>query len=392
MTVRHLLLTLVAVVSIVLPIVIVVLDPLLGWPGGGFYLAFAPAPVAFAAVGWLLAVRRPENVIGLLCLTFAFIFAVYFPVDLLLKLGSTSTLLALAATLSSASDAPGFILVAMILILFPDGHVPGPRWRWTVVVAIVGCAASLIGFALHPGPLAAFPDVVNPVGVTGFPGDIVGEIGYLALLVLLVAAIGALRTRWRRGSAVDRAQIKWVGAASVVLLAAEAVNLATFDPTDPLGTPLAVVAASAGTALIPAAIGIAILRYRLYEIDRLVSRTIGWAIVTGILVALFAGLVVGLQALLAPVTDESTLAVAASTLIAAALFQPLRRRVQRAVDRRFDRARYDGERTAALFAERLRGQVDLAGLEAEVQRTVDGALRPSGTTLWIRGNASEVVR
>ena len=350
MTVRLALVTVVALVSIALPLIVAVLDPILGWPGGGFYLAFAPAPIAFAAVGWLLAVRRPENVIGLLSLAFAFIFAVYFPIDLLLKLGSAATLLELAATLSSASDAPGFILVAMIFVLFPDGHVPGPRWRWTIVVAVVGSAASLIGFGLDPGPLAAFPVVVNPVGVTGFSGDVVGEIGYVALLVLLVAAIGALVTRWRRGGSVDRAQIKWVGAASVVLFAAEAVNLATFDPADPLGTPFAVVAASACTALVPVAIGIAILRYRLYEIDRIISRTIGWAIVTGILVALFAGLVVGLQALLAAVTDESTLAVAASTLIAAALFQPLRRRVQRAVDRRFDRARYDGERTAALFA------------------------------------------
>ena len=117
-----------------------------------------------------------------------------------------------------------------------------------------------------------------------------------------------------------------------------------------------------GILAMPITIGIAILRYRLYEIDRLISRTIGWALVTGILVAVFALLVVALQAALTPVTDESTLAVAASTLVAFALFQPLRRRVQRAVDRRFDRARYDGQRTTAVFADRVRNEVDLVTL------------------------------
>ena len=384
MNVRRVLVALVAVVSIVLPLVVVVLDPIHGWPGGGFYLAFAPAPVAFAAVGWLLALRRPENVIGLLCLAFAFIFAVYFPIDFLLSLGATSPLLHLAATLSSASDAPGFILVAMILILFPDGRVPGPRWRWTVVVAIVGSMATVIGFVLDPGPLAAYPVVVNPIGVTGFPGDIVGEVGYVALVVLLVAAIGALLTRWRRGSPVERAQIKWVGAASVVLFVGEAVNLATFDPADPLGSPVAVVAASACTAMVPVAIGVAILRYRLYEIDRLVSRTIGWAIVTGTLVIVFAGLVVSLQAVL-PVDSGDTLVVAASTLVAFALFQPLRRRVQRVVDRRFDRARYDGERTAAAFSGRLRDEVDIAVLRADFLDTATAAVRPKRASIWLRG-------
>ena len=134
----------------------------------------------------------------------------------------------------------------------------------------------------------------------------------------------------------------------------------------------------------PVSVGIAVTRHRLYEIDRLLSRTIGWALVTGLLVGVFGATVVGLQALLSDVTQGQTLAVAASTLIAFALFQPVRRRVQSAVDRRFDRSRYDGERTAAAFAERLRDEIDLASLESDIGTTVAAALRPTSTGVWIR--------
>ena len=138
-----------------------------------------------------------------------------------------------------------------------------------------------------------------------------------------------------------------------------------------------------GLLLVPVSVWIAVTRYRLYEIDRLISRTIGWAIVTGILVAVFALLVVTLQALLTSVTEVNTLAVAASTLVAVALFQPLRRRVQRAVDRRFDRARYDGQRTTAVFADRVRNEVDLGTLRTALVATASEAVRPTGAGLWL---------
>jgi hypothetical protein len=144
------------------------------------------------------------------------------------------------------------------------------------------------------------------------------------------------------------------------------------------------IVASLSLGLIPVAIGIAILRYRLYDIDQIVSRTIAWAVVTAVLVAVFAGLVVTLQAALAPITSENTLAVAASTLLAAALFQPLRRRVQRAVDRRFDRSHYDGERIAVSFAERLRDEVDLERSTMGLRQAADDALRPSASAVWLR--------
>ena len=144
------------------------------------------------------------------------------------------------------------------------------------------------------------------------------------------------------------------------------------------------IVALVAAAGIPIAVGIAILRYRLYDIDRLISRTIGWAVVTAILGGVFIGGVVVMQTLLASLTRENTFAVAVSTLVAFALFQPLRRRVQRAVDRRFDRARYDGQRTTAVFADRVRNEVDLGTLHAELVATAADAVRPTGATLWLR--------
>jgi hypothetical protein len=138
-------------------------------------------------------------------------------------------------------------------------------------------------------------------------------------------------------------------------------------------------------ALVPVAIGIAILRHHLYDIDRLISRTIGWALVTGLVVALFAGSVVGLQALLATFTQGQTIAVAASTLFAFALFQPVRRRIQAIVDRRFDRSRYDADQTVRAFTGRLRNDIDLASITHEVTWTADAAVRPASAAVWLRG-------
>ena len=140
----------------------------------------------------------------------------------------------------------------------------------------------------------------------------------------------------------------------------------------------------ASLALVPLSVGVAVVRYRLYDIDRLISRTIGWAAVAAILVGVFVGGVVVLQALLAPLTRENTLAVAVSTLVAFALFQPLRRRVQHAVDRRFDRARYNGQLMADDFAERLRDQVAIDVIATDLQATIDGAVKPSAQAIWLR--------
>ena len=211
------------------------------------------------------------------------------------------------------------------------------------------------------------------------------------MLASLVLGVAAVITRYRRGDRIVRLQIRWFVTAvallplsGVAILIEVALRSAGGAGADAPNALITVLVSYAVVLALPIAIGIAVTRYRLYEIDRLISRTIGWALVTGVLVAVFAGTVVGLQAILDRVTQGETLAVAASTLVAFALFQPVRRRVQAAVDHRFDRARYDGDRTAAAFAERLREQVDLAGLEADIAGVVDGALRPTTVGVWIR--------
>jgi hypothetical protein len=201
--------------------------------------------------------------------------------------------------------------------------------------------------------------------------------------VLTVVAGASLIVRFLRARGLERSQLKliaWAGTLAGVCLISNAV----LSPIAPWTNPVTYATGGAAACLLPLAIGIAVLRYRLYEIDRLISRTIGWAIISGTLVAAFVALVFGFQALLAPLTGGNTLAVAGSTLVVAALFAPVRSRVQRAVDRRFDRSRYEGEQLLAAFGERLRDEVDLATIRADVLATVDAAVRPARAALWLR--------
>jgi hypothetical protein len=222
----------------------------------------------------------------------------------------------------------------------------------------------------------------NPITLGGLVGDAVDFIDDILitplLITFIVLAFASVLARFAGSSGVERQQVKWFLAA-VALLACTVLTIQVTG-VDRQG-PLAYLAFT----FLPIAIGVAVLRYRLYEIDRLISRTIGWAIVTGLLVAAFAVLVLGSSAVLEPLTGGNTLAVAGSTLIVALLFAPLRGRVQGAVDRRFDRSRYDGERTLAAFGERLRDEVDLPTIRADVLATVETSVRPSRVGLWLRG-------
>jgi divalent metal cation (Fe/Co/Zn/Cd) transporter len=196
-----------------------------------------------------------------------------------------------------------------------------------------------------------------------------------------VAIVG----RFRSGDPLLRAQVKWLAAIVVVAAISVLAGLLAVEALPVLGSAFTIVGVLA-LALMPLAIGVAILRYRLYEIDRIVSRTISYGAVTAILAVVFVATIIAVQAALSHVTSGQTIPVAVSTLVVFALFQPIRRRVQRLVDRRFDRARYDGERTALAFAERLRNEVDIATVNEELDRTVRDVLRPSAVMLWLRNS------
>ena len=353
---------------------------------------FIGAVTSFAGVGAFLAIRVPANSVGWLLLAAGVMFAVQ-----VLSAGySTASaasggdwpVTAHAALLANVLFVPPIVIAAAgVPLVYPDGRLPSPRWRWLAGLLVVGTVSAVVQPALMPGPISGNPTIQNPFGVPAL-GPWLETFNTLSTLIALPAFLGAfaaVAVRFRRGTSVERQQIKWLLA--VALVAAVAFPLAFIGgmlATNSMVPMLAMYVGFGALIALPMAIGVAILRYRLYEIDRLVSRTIGWAVVTGILAVVFVALVVTLQAVLAPLTKENTLAVAASTLVAFALFQPLRRRVQRAVDRRFDRARYDGQRTVDAFAERLRNEVDLPTIRASLAITANEAVRPARSVVWLR--------
>ncbi|HEY3335880.1 MAG TPA: hypothetical protein VGK16_11670 [Candidatus Limnocylindrales bacterium] len=354
---------------------------------------FIPAVASFGGVGALLAFRVPANRIGWMLLASGVMIATLSLssgyVSASAAAGLTWPLTTYVAWLSDLMFAPPIVIVAAAVpMVYPDGHLPSPGLRWLAWLLVAGT----VGASVQPAfsaeiMVSATTAIANPFAMPGltFMLDLANTLASLSAPVAFIGAFAAVATRYRRGSAVERQQIKWLLATALVgAIAFPAAFVSTIVGFPQTVGDIAIIVGFLGLVALPVAIGFAILRYRLYEIDRIISRTIGWAVVTGVLVTVFAAGVVLLQATLAPFTRENTLAVAASTLVAFALFQPVRRRVQRAVDRRFDRARYDGERTVEAFADRLRGHVDLPSLRASLLATTDAAVRPREAGLWLR--------
>jgi hypothetical protein len=276
------------------------------------------------------------------------------------------------------------LILPVIALVFPHGRLPSTGWRWPVrmITAILGTSTALT--ILRPGEIAGTASR-NPFGVEVMPAavsDLAGPLSGLGIVAISLVGAAAVVVRYRRGSFVERQQLRWFLAAVLLAIVPIAIS-----PQSSIGGPLWVLVAAVGLLLLPVSVGIAVLRYRLYEIDRLISRTIGWAIVTGVLVAVFAGGLVAVQAALSGVTQGETVAVAASTLAAFALFQPVRRRVQSAVDRRFDRARYDGQRTVDAFSERLRDEANMEKVAVDLARTASATVAPTSLTIWLRDAA-----
>jgi hypothetical protein len=340
----------------------------------------------WGVVGAFLATRRPSNAVGWLlwlvgvAMGLALLGQVWASVSFVRFDGSLpgTTMAALLGILFE----PALYLIVLVPIIFPDGRPASRRWALVGAAVVLGSLLSLLGRLLKPGDLGSNP-IDNPLGVPALADlasamiELAGAMVFIGLPAGVIAAI----VRYRRGTTIERQQLKWVGWAFGVGLTM--IIAATLLP-QPYGQ-AAWILASLSISLVPIAIGIAILRYRLYEIDRLVSRTVSWGLVTGCSVAVFALAVLALQSALSGVTQGKTVAVAASTLIAAALFEPLRSQVQRAVDRRFDRARYDAQRGMDAFAAALRDEVDLARIERETVAYARATVRPVHAAIWLRG-------
>ena len=344
----------------------------------------------FPIVGWLIATRRPGNAMGWIFIVVGLSQAVdtfagqYGFVGMVVAPGSLPAP-DVMAWLGVWAWVPGFtLLVTLSVLLFPDGRPPTPRWR--PVVWIVGPVMALLAV---PVAIVAWqfrgPDLLEQGPVQGkdpFTAALLG-LQFLGLILLALTAamsVAGMYVRFHRSRGVERAQLKWfvaAGAIEIALLVAAGFVTMTTDLVNGIVTVVT-------SLLVPIAATVAILRYRLYEIDRIISRTIGWAVVTAILVLVFVVAVVAFEAVLSAFTQQQTIAVAASTLVAFALFQPLRRRVQRAVDRRFDRGAYDRDRIADAFAERLRDEVAIDALAADLESTIERAVRPSAQSLWLR--------
>ena len=336
---------------------------------------------AFATVGALLAWKRPENPIGWLLSAIGLGYAVAVFSVFLAHFPRTVPLASWLGFLYLL----GFGLCVLVVLLFPTGTLPSRRWRPVAWAAWAGVAAWVLGCAFAPTIVTTSPATPNPVGVTGPAGDIFKVLaagGALLFVVTGLAAVLSLVFRYRRAQTAERAQLRWLvyaGALIVVAFLAETLAEKVVGPGATANN-LQNALGSGAVALVPVAIGIAVLRYRLYDIDRIISRTVAYAIVTGLLAGVYAGLVLLATHVL---KVHGPVAVAAATLAAAALFTPVRRRVQSRVDRRFNRARYDADQIAAAFAARLKDTVDLGSVRDDLTGIVSRALEPAHVSVWI---------
>jgi hypothetical protein len=351
--------------------------------------------LAFATVGVVILARRPGNRIGWLCWAIGFAITVSFwgsrQVWAVLADQGRSSAWALLTQLGTVAWLGTLLgLLPFLVLLFPTGRLLSPRWRPVAWALGLVLGLYLTARLLTPGPidlgLHGNPD--NPLGIESAEGllQLVQRLAGVVVPVLVLAVLASVVVRFRRSRGEERQQLKWF----TFVVAAELVLLPGLGGVAERVAPEvgALVVFPVSISLIPIAIGIAVLRYRLYDIDRVIRRTLVYGLLTVLLGAVYLAGVFGLGQLVNPVTGESALAVAASTLAVAALFQPLRRRIQAVVDRRFNRRRYDAAKTIEAFSARLRDQLDLDTLSTELLAIVDQTTEPTRVSLWLRPSAS----
>jgi hypothetical protein len=343
-------------------------------------------------LGAFIVARADGHIVGWLFATAAVVMALVFmgyALGALLEVGQPGHPMSAWFGLVGAMLFPIaiFLILPAVALTFPTGTLPGPRWRWPVGVVAAMVIVGTVAILIRPGPMGGDgPD--NPLtpwlpAVTPRVLAVLGAldaIGGLSLLFALGLGVVAIVVRFRRSGGEERQQLKWFLAA----MAPAAVLLPLSFSELGVVFPIVNILSAATLPIAGISVALAILRYRLYDIDRIISRSISYGLITGLLVMVFLLVNLGLQWLLSSVTSGNSLAVAGSTLLAAALFTPVRNRVQRLVDRRFDRSRYDGERTATAFSVRMRDATDLPTVLDDLHGTVGEAIAPSRMGLWLR--------
>jgi hypothetical protein len=392
------LLRLLAILPTLLAVGSVVLDLVL-FEFFGVFLLLPLSLLVYVGVGLLLTLRLPRQPVGWLLLgagtlfevTFAagaYAWAAFIRVPGTLPLGEVVFFLGYAWV-------PALGCLFLAIMLFPTGRPPSPRWRLPVAVVVMDTALLLVANVLAPREVpiqhsilpaqGALPlTVANPLAIDGPLATLLGY-AYSSPLTFVVYLIpvAAVLARFRTTAGNERQQLKWFAYASSISIVFLVAGSVLFPYLAGLGPLIAILAID----LIPISVAIAILRYRLYDIDLLIKRTIVYGATSAAIAATFWLGILALQRLLSPVTSGSEVAIAASTLVSLALFQPVRRRVQDAVDRRFDRSRYNAARTVDVFADRLRDEVNLDELRADLLGAVELTMAPAHASLWLREGA-----
>jgi hypothetical protein len=360
--------------------------------GGGGQAALG---VVFAMVGFLVAWQKPTNPLGWLMIGVVLFFALqsdaslYAIADYRIRHGNLP--LGPLAMILQVSWAPTIVLFGLLVLLFPDGRLPSPRWRWVLwmylALAALWIAGSLtitigaiIEQRVHVDAGGNLTVLSHPTGSAAWWGS-VQDAFFVVLVICWLVSVAAQVVNFRHAVGVRRQQLKVLVGGSLVAVVGGALSVVLSGRESPILQTISSVAFVAVVAL-PVSVGVAILRYRLYDIDRIISRTLTYAIVTGMLIGVYVALL-ALFSVLLPDTSSS-LAVAASTLAAAAVARPGLKRVQAAVDRRFNRARYDALQTVDDFGTRLRNQVDPHRVREDLVAVVNSTLQPGSATIWIR--------
>jgi hypothetical protein len=391
-------------VAVVFAILTLIADPSQLAETAGRFAIILPF-FSFPVVGVLIASRRPGNWIGWICLISGLFWTAFFENDAssayeLARTGTVKSSVTLDALTQAVWVPPVGLLGIYMILLFPDGRLPSRRWRpfaWFAggVMVLINVITALV-----PGPLEGHPGVRNPFGLEQYPWlpGVAVSIVLMLPLCILVSAFG-LVLRYRRSGREVREQIKWLAfAASFVglvyfgtlisglLLSPESY---TANQTPPLWVSLSMNLTYISFASVPTAIGFAVLKYRLYDIDIIINRAVVYGPLTATLVALyFAGIVVLQRFFVLLSGQQSTLAVVASTLLIAALFIPLRRRIQSFIDRRFYRRKYDARKTLEAFSVKLRDETDLEALNADLVGVVQETMQPAHVSLWLRTDSA----